>query len=40
MSELWLVSPGTRFEAFDEKATKRPSPLIDGQSLLLFAWLP
>ncbi len=32
-SSVALVSFGTRFEAGDEKATKRPSPLMAGASL-------
>src|SRR5437762_12760714 len=35
-----LVSPGTRLVADDSKATKRPSPLIAGYALVLFACLP
>jgi hypothetical protein len=35
-----LVSPGTRFEAVESNDTKRPSPLMEGRTLLLLAWVP
>src|SRR5262249_59820990 len=35
-----FVSPGTRFVAFDEKATQRPSALIDESPLPAFAPQP
>ena len=35
-----LVSPATRLEASESKATKRPSPLMAGRALLKFPWLP
>jgi hypothetical protein len=35
-----LVSPGTRLEAVDQKAMKRPSPLIAGVRLWLLASVP
>jgi hypothetical protein len=35
-----LVSPGTRFEADETNATKRPSALIAGCWLSLFPWVP
>jgi len=36
MSPAAFVSPATRFEALDWKATKRPSAEIDGTALLPF----
>jgi hypothetical protein len=40
MSDMLLVSPGTRLEALELKATKRPLRLVDGSELELFPWLP
>src|ERR671935_2787426 len=40
MSEVALVSPPTRFDAYDEKATKRPSLDSDGHELLPLALPP
>ena len=40
MSTARFVSPSTRFEAADSKATKRPLALIAGMVLLPFPWLP
>jgi hypothetical protein len=39
-SPLALVSPGTRFDAADLKATWRPSLLIAGESDGPSAWVP
>ena len=35
-----FVSPSTRFVAADVNATRRPSPLIEGESLPPFAFAP
>ena len=35
-----LVSPGTRLEAREWKATKRPSALMEGVQLVPLPWLP
>ncbi|MEU6258846.1 hypothetical protein [Streptomyces sp. NPDC047043] len=37
---LPLVSPGARFEAYESKATRRPSALIDGPVDSRFAGPP
>ncbi len=39
-SARWFVSPRTRFEAKDEKATKRPLAEIEGKALSLFPSAP
>src|SRR5919106_2493601 len=39
-SGVLLVSPGTSFGDFEENATKRPSPLMIGSSLLRFSCDP
>src|SRR5919106_4518347 len=39
-SGVLLVSPGTSFGDFEENATKRPSPLMIGSSLLWFSCDP
>jgi len=35
-----LVSPGTRFEAFEANATNRPSAEMPGEKLSTLAWRP
>ena len=40
MSEKPFVSPETRLVAADWKATKRPSPLIEGSMLPPLLWAP
>ena len=39
-SKRCFVSPGTRFEAKDAKATKRPLAEIEGKTLSLFGTAP
>ena len=40
MSAVLKPSPTTRFEAKDEKATKRPLAEIAGNELSAFPWVP
>src|SRR5690349_7727074 len=40
MSELWIVSPGTRLSAMLVKATYRPSADIEESKLFASPWAP